>query len=126
MEKITIYEKIIKGEVPSYKIYEDDMFISFLDINPKSNGHALIIPKKRMSNILEDSILVRERILEVTKTVSKIIQKGLSNSSFKIVINCGEEAGQEVFHTHLHLIPYYKEKQDILSVDKIYKKLTVN
>ena len=118
-----IFIKIIKGEIPSHKVYEDENFIGILDINPKNTGHTLIIPKVVSENIIEADSLTRANLFEVATKVSKAIKNGLEAPSIKIVANCGSEAGQEVFHTHIHLIPYYKENKDSIVNEDIAKKI---
>jgi histidine triad (HIT) family protein len=98
-----IFCKIIKGEVPSYKIYEDDFVFAFLDINPLAKGHTLIIPKKHKKDIFEVEDL--DKIAIVAKFISKKIKEVLNCEGINIYHASGEAAGQTVFHFHVHIIP---------------------
>ncbi len=120
----SVFEKIIDGELPSKKIYEDENFIAFLDIDPVNNGHSLIVPKQKALNIIEDTDFVRANILNVAQKVSLNIKEKLNASGVKIVMNNGVSAGQVVFHTHLHVIPYYDEEQDKMTNEEVFEALT--
>ncbi len=102
-----IFCKIVKGEIPCQKIYENDKVFAFLDIMPVHKGHTLIIPKEHHETLLDmpDDILA-----EVTKTAKKIakaVVKAAGADGFNIGQNNGEAAGQAVFHFHLHVIPRF-------------------
>ena len=102
-----IYCKIIAGDLPSYKIYEDDQVLAFLDINPVSPGHTLIIPKVHIENCLQNN---EEDLVAVTKTMKKIapaILSAVGADSMNFTTNCGRASGQIVFHTHFHIIPRF-------------------
>ena len=100
-----LFCKIIKGEIPADKIYDDDDVFAFRDINPVAPLHVLIIPKKHiaMINDLEsqDSETVGKLFL-AAKTIAN--QEGYAEEGYRTVMNCGESAGQTVFHIHLHLL----------------------
>jgi histidine triad (HIT) family protein len=100
-----IFCKIIKGEIPCDKIYEDDKIFSFLDINPVSKGHALIIPKEHHENIQSapDDILCA--LIVAVKKMSKAIMQTTGAQGFNLIVNSGEIAGQLVPHVHFHIIP---------------------
>ena len=105
-----IFCKIIEGQVPSYKIYEDDKHIAILDITPVNQGHSLVITKKHAERIEN---LTDEETAELFKTVHKVIKlinKKLNTKSIKIVQNNGKEAGQLVNHVHVHIIPFNKDE----------------
>jgi len=100
-----IFCKIVAGDIPSYKVYEDENCLAFLDIDPASIGHTLVIPKKHFSNlndILDEKL--SSLILSVKK-VAKILQDKLGVKDYQILQNNGRGAGQEVFHIHFHVIP---------------------
>ena len=99
-----IFCKIINGEIPCYKVYEDDKFLAFLDISQATIGHTLVVPKKHYSNILS---LEDNDILGVVSLVCKKIEKALDVHNFNILNNCGVKAGQTVDHFHIHIIPRY-------------------
>ncbi|MHC6179123.1 histidine triad nucleotide-binding protein [Clostridium sp. JNZ X4-2] len=100
-----IFCKIIKGEIPAEKVYEDDVVLSFKDIEPGAPVHVLIIPKKHIRSINdlteEDSSIIAHIYLVAKQIADKL---GLSERGYRIVSNCGEEAGQTVPHIHFHLL----------------------
>ena len=116
-----IFCKIIQGEVPSYTIYEDELVKCFLDVNPDCNGHVLIIPKQHtldLSSIDEKTMM---HIYKVAKDLKKRLEKRLNIDGLTLIQNNGDV--QEVKHFHLHLKPYYKEKQELKPIAEIYEKL---
>lgn len=116
-----IFCKIINGEIPSYTIYEDEIVKVFLDINPDVNGHLLIIPKKHFLDLdeIDNNSLIH--IMETAKKMKKLLQDKLNIDGLTLIQNNGSI--QEVKHYHLHLKPYYKNKQEIIKVENIYKNL---
>lgn len=99
-----LFCKIINGEIPSNKVYEDDLVFAFRDIEPQAPTHILIIPKqhiKSAAEIDESNSAVVAHIFEVAAKIAK--QEGL-NDGFRIVNNCGDSAGQTVKHLHFHLM----------------------
>ena len=118
-----IFCKIIDGEIPSYTLYEDEYVKCFLDVNPVSNGHALIIPKKHFVDATDIESKYVLKIFETAKKVMLQISKNLKPDGFRLTQNNGNV--QDVKHYHLHIIPTYKNKQDKLSVEEIYNKIIV-
>ena len=118
-----IFCKIVDGEIPSYTLYEDEYVKCFLDVNPVSNGHALIIPKKHFVDATDIESKYVLKIFETAKKVMLQISKNLKPDGFRLTQNNGNV--QEVKHYHLHIIPTYKNKQDKLSVEEIYNKIIV-
>ncbi|KKP76789.1 MAG: HIT family protein [candidate division WS6 bacterium GW2011_GWF1_35_23] len=103
-----IFCKIIKGEIPSYKVYEDEHIFAFLDIKPLSKGHTLVLPKghyKGISDIPEELLC---EVNKVSKRMVSKIQKKFSPLGFIICQNNGESAGQTIHHYHLHIKPVYE------------------
>ena len=115
-----IFCKIIKGEIPSYTIYEDDIIKAFLDINPTHNGHTLIIPKKHYENIYDIDEQTLNYIMKKAIEIANILKDGLGCDGLTLCEN--NEYGQEVKHFHLHLIPKYKNENK-LSIEEVYNKL---
>ncbi len=105
-----IFCKIVKGEIPSYKIYEDDGVLAFLDIMPFEKGHTLIIPKEHYRDI-ED--IPEELFLKINKVAQKIAKHFIEklNCGINIITNNRQIAGQEIFHFHLQVIPRLKKKR---------------
>ena len=100
-----IFCKIIKGDIPSYTVYEDDDFKAFLDINPITNGHVLLVPKTHYATLFD---LPEEMIMKIYKAVKKINDKlkdKLDMEGLTLIQNNG--LGQDVKHYHLHLVPRY-------------------
>ena len=116
-----IFCKIINGEIPCYKIYEDDIIMSFLDINPVSVGHTLIIPKVHTLDFNSISKETLEHIMLKAKELSSLITERLNADGFALVQNNG--IAQEVKHFHLHIIPKYK-KDIKMKIEDVYEKIT--
>ena len=98
-----IFCKIVKGDIPSYTIYEDEIVKCFLDINPVENGHVLIIPKKHYKDFDEIDLETLNHIMRVAKDIKKKIDEKLNPKGLRLLQNNG--VVQEVKHFHLHLIP---------------------
>ncbi|UVD81704.1 HIT family protein [Mycoplasma iguanae] len=103
-----IFKKIISREIPANIIYEDDRIIAFLDINPVNIGHFLVVPKKYSVNLID--IEEEDFIYLISKARELALQqiKKMGVSGFKLHVNNGKESNQEVFHTHIHIIPSKK------------------
>tara|TARA_B100000029_G_scaffold40355_1_gene37712 strand:- start:882 stop:1271 length:390 start_codon:yes stop_codon:yes gene_type:complete len=111
----SIFTKIINGEIPSYKVLEDDNFIAFLDINPNTIGHTLCIPKKEIDNLfdLDDDLYVG--LMDFSKKVATAMKKALDCKRIGISV-----VGFEVPHAHVHLIPINKiEDMDFKNIVKL-------
>lgn len=100
-----IFCKIIAGEIPSHKIYEDDRVVAFLDIHPVSTGHTLVVPKAHSTSLLDSSLEDAQAIMTAIKKISPRLLAAVDADGLNIGSNCGESAGQDVFHTHIHLMP---------------------
>jgi len=103
-----VFCKIIAKELPSYCIYEDELFKVILDINPSSTGHSLILTKAHFENIYELGEKEASNIMSVALKISKNLKEALNCDGLNILQNNGAEAGQVVNHYHMHLIPRYK------------------
>src|SRR3989338_7378870 len=102
-----IFCQIIRGELPSYKIYEDDKIVAFLDIAPVNKGHTLIVPKEHYENTLETPDELLQHIVVTAKKLSQTIMEVTGAPAYNIGINNGRESGQVVFHTHWHIMPRF-------------------
>ena len=118
-----IFCKIINGEIPSYTIFEDDLIKIFLDINPTSNGHCLVIPKKHFVDINDIDSEYLSHIFSVVKEMLPILENKLNYDGISLCQNNGFV--QDVKHFHLHLIPKYKNSKK-LSVEEVYKIICKN
>lgn len=107
-----IFAKIIRGQAPCYKVYEDEQVLAFLDLFPQSKGHTLVIPKQAAArNILE---IDAESLCAVTRVVhklAKVLDEELQPAGIQIAQFNGAPAGQTVFHLHMHIIPRFEGEQ---------------
>ena len=117
-----IFCKIINDEVPSYKIYEDDILLAFLDVNPGVNGHTLIVPKKHYKDLYDMDNDTFTHIIDVARKIGTMLEEKLHADGITLVQNNG--LYQEVKHFHLHVRPQYKEKQELISLEEIHKMIT--
>lgn len=117
-----IFCKIIAGEIPGKKVFEDDTVMVIMDVNPVSNGHCLVIPKVHYQDLYDIDIKTLNHILKIARDVSKILIEKLSCDGVTLVQNNGSI--QEVKHFHLHLIPKYEGKDKVdLSIDDVFHKI---
>jgi len=100
-----IFCKIVKGEIPCHKIYEDNNVFVFLDANPLVSGHCLAIPRKHFENIFDIDKNVMAEIVETTRKLAKKMKNNLGVTGVDLVSASGRDADQSVFHFHLHIIP---------------------
>lgn len=123
-----IFCKITKGEIPSYTIYEDDKMKAFLDVNPVSNGHVLLIPKTHYKNFLDTPDELIKDMYHIIKTkIYPLLEEKLKITGLSIC-----QIGKDVNHYHIHLIPQYEDeefdfkynKENIKDVEEIYNKLS--
>lgn len=103
-----VFCKIIDGEIPSYKIYEDENVFAFLDITQGTKGHTLVIPKKHVKNIFELEAGDAEKIFSVIPHIARALKKTFNPIGLNI-LNNNDKPLQSVFHFHIHLIPRYEE-----------------
>ena len=100
-----VFCKIIKGEIPSSKVYEDEDIVAFHDINPEAPIHILVVPKKHipmLTDLNEDDEMLIGRIYT---TINKIAEKeGFKQQGYRVIANCGKDSGQEVMHIHFHVL----------------------
>ena len=115
---MTIFSKIIKGEIPCSKLFEDDLILVFLDIAPFNFGHALVVPKDHHHSITTLPANFHARMMETASKVAVAQMRALKAEGFNLVLNNGRCAGQEVPHVHLHVIPRFVDDQPIFKVSK--------
>jgi histidine triad (HIT) family protein len=111
--KMSIFTKIISGEIPSYKVAENDDFIAFLDINPNAKGHTLVVPKKEVNKLFDLSRGEYQKLMDFSYTVAKALEKTLPCKRVGMSV-----VGLEVPHVHVHLIPL-NEMADIQFIQKV-------
>jgi len=100
-----LFCRIVKKEIPSKTVYEDDLVLAFEDINPQAPVHILVIPKKHISTSLEIKSDDNELVGYMFQAANKIAkEKNIAERGFRLVMNCNRESGQTVFHIHLHLL----------------------
>ncbi|MCA1030887.1 HIT family protein [Bacillus timonensis] len=102
-----IFCKIINGDIPSAKVFENEDVVAFLDISQVSKGHTLVIPKVHKENIYELTPEIAGKVFEVVPKIANAIKKEFNPIGLNLLNNNGEAAGQAVFHYHIHIIPRY-------------------
>lgn len=113
-----LFCKIINGDIPCKKIYEDEDFFVFLDLNQESEGHALIVPKKHIDDYkaLSDEDIIKLNLL--TKKISDRLMELLHKSGVSVLFNYG--TNQDIKHFHLHIMPNFLKEKGTRSIDEIY------
>lgn len=117
-----IFCKIANNEIPSYKIYEDDVCLAFLDLSQANIGHTLVVSKKHFKNILEIDEQTAAHMFSVVSKITKRISEVLNINNFNILNNCGSVAGQTIEHFHIHVIPRIND--DNIKIELSEHKLT--
>ena len=105
MAEETIFSKIIRQEIPTPLLYQDDLVTAFRDISPKAKSHILIIPNKLIptaNDIEESDELTIGRMFTVAKNLAK--EEGIAEDGYRLIMNCNQHGGQEVYHIHMHLV----------------------
>ena len=105
-----IFAKILRGDLPAVKVFEDDHTLAFMDVFPQTKGHVLVIPKAPSRNMLEADPKDLSHAILQTQTIAKAVDKALSPDGIIITQFNGAPAGQTVFHLHFHIIPNYDGK----------------
>lgn len=111
-----IFCKIVTNEFDSYKLYEDEDFIVILDKFPTTLGHSLIIPKKHCVDFFDLDDLLAEKLLVLGKKVAHALKEVTGCQGLNVLQNSGKEAGQVVFHYHMHLIPRYENDEVVIKL----------
>ena len=108
MKNDCIFCAIAEGEIPSFKVYEDELVLAYLDINPFSKGHTLVIPKRHSQGLLDTDDATLAAIIARVKKVAAHITAKLGCDGFNVLQNNGEAAGQTVRHVHFHIVPRWQ------------------
>lgn len=103
-----IFCKIANGTIPSYKVYEDNDIIAFLDVNPASRGHTLVVTKEHFESMVHTPKAILDKAFEIAQLVAQAQIAHLGASGVNVLTNIGEAAGQSVHHFHIHVIPRYE------------------
>lgn len=101
----TIFDKILDGQIPCHRVYEDEHVLAFLDVGPLSEGHTLVIPKERKAFLHELSDEQSAAIGRVLPRIARAVMEATGASAYNVLQNNGAEAHQAVFHVHFHIIP---------------------
>ncbi len=104
-----LFCKIVNGEIPCYKVYEDEDVLAFLDISQTTVGHTLVVPKKHYDNFLSTPKDLMNHCMNVAQTIGQVQIRALHAKGVNILSNCYKEAGQTIMHFHIHVIPRYFE-----------------
>ncbi len=120
-----VFCKIVNGEIPSSKVYEDDKYLAILDLSQTTLGHTLVMPKKHYDNFLEMNSIEAGELMSMVNTVAKKVVKNLGANGCNILNNTNEVAGQTVMHTHVHIIPRYS-KDDSIKIEFSENKYDLN
>ena len=100
-----IFCKIIRGEIPSAKVYEDDEILAFNDVNPVTPIHILVIPKKHIDSLADMKPEDEKLVGKIYGVINKIAEReGFKDEGFRVIVNCGKNGGQEVMHLHFHIL----------------------
>jgi histidine triad (HIT) family protein len=105
MAEETIFSKIIRNEIPADIVYQDDLVTAFRDINPRASTHILIIPNKlipTVNDVEPEDELMLGRLFTVAKKLAA--EEGIADNGYRLIVNCNEHGGQEVYHLHMHLV----------------------
>ncbi|MDD6302137.1 MAG: HIT family protein [Bacillales bacterium] len=117
-----IFCKIVKGEIPCYKVYEDKDVLAFLDISQTTVGHTLVIPKEHFDNLLFCPRDLLEKVMHVAQSIAQAQVSSLGAKGVNVLINTNEVAGQTVMHFHVHVIPRYSN-EDALRLEFLSNKI---
>ena len=130
-----IFCKIINGEMPCYKIYEDERVLAFLDISNDANGHTLVIPKKHFENVFDCDEKELAYLIKIVQKIARHYKEKCGASGVNIINASGKVAEQSVFHLHFHILPRFendglkvfpKLNQNSLTLEEIAEKLRLN
>ena len=112
-----VFCKIIHGDIPSSKVYEDDDVLAILDVSQVTRGHTLVMPKKHYTNMLDCPSDILHKVMDVAQRIGQAEMLVLGASGINILTNAGEAAGQSVLHFHVHVIPRYAGEQSGFQIE---------
>ncbi len=102
-----VFAKILRGELPCVKVYEDDHTLAFMDIMPQTPGHAVVVPKEAAADMMDLSPDGAARLMQTTQKIARAAKTALDASAVTLVQRSGRDAGQTVFHVHFNVMPHY-------------------
>ena len=105
----TVFAKILRGEIPCHRVYEDDAVLAFLDVNPISRGHTLVIPKQEVATFDQLSDDAAAALGRVLPRIARAVMAATGTTAYNLLQNNGAEAHQAVFHVHVHIIPKHDD-----------------
>lgn len=105
-----VFAKILRGEIPAFKVYEDERTLAFMDAMPQSEGHTLVIPKTNARNFFDIDAVALADLIQKTQHVAKAVRKAFAPDGIRIIQFNEPAAGQTVFHIHFHIVPCYEGK----------------
>jgi histidine triad (HIT) family protein len=104
-DRNNIFARILRGEIPSHRVYEDELTLAFMDVMPQADGHTLVIPKAEAENILDVPAEALIAVVLTTQRVARAVQRAFDAPGILIAQLNGRAAGQSVFHVHFHIVP---------------------
>jgi histidine triad (HIT) family protein len=104
-----VFAKILRGEIPAHKVYEDEHTLAFMDVMPQSDGHTLVIPKIAAENLFDIDAQALSRLVHTTQLVAQAVRKAFEPAGLRLLQFNYPAAGQTVFHIHFHIVPIYSE-----------------
>ena len=110
-DKDNVFAKILRGEIPAAKVYEDEHVLSFMDAMPQSDGHTLVIPKTEARNLFDIAPAALAELIKATQYVAKGVQRVFQPDGMRLIQFNEPAAGQTVFHIHFHIVPCYAGKE---------------
>ena len=113
--KECVFCKIIRGEIPCSKVYEDDLILAFLDIAPFNIGHTVIIPKDHQNSITTLDEIYANRIIKMAPKIGVALMRTINAEGFNLFLNNGSVAGQTVWHCHMHVLPRFAGDKVVIS-----------
>lgn len=102
-----IFARILRGEIPAHKVFENDATLAFMDVMPQSDGHTLVVPKATAENLFDLSPADLGKLIQVTQKVATAVSAAFKPDGLTLMQFNGAEAGQTVFHIHFHIVPRY-------------------
>jgi histidine triad (HIT) family protein len=106
-----IFAKILRGEIPAFKVYESEHSLAFMDVMPQSDGHTLVIPKAPAENLFDIEPAVLAELIKTTQHVAKAVRKAFNPDGLRLAQFNFPASGQTVFHIHFHIIPVYSGQE---------------